>query len=542
MASIRLRLASAYAAALAGTLVVFVGALWTTRGAAGDRELQRYVTEEAESVTRLISQARGPGLPLTEVDDPLVGPQAVSRVRVLLDALPNLIFVTDSAGRIVYGSPETRVLRVGQAGDIVRTSAALTPTRSGKVNVERDTTGAAGAYVRARRLPPVDQVLMVRREMPAELAPLRAVIVATSTRSALQARDELFRTGLVVAPLVLLLSSAAAWWIAGRAMRPLDRMVTELEAITDGRSLHRRLAVDGGPPEELDDGPRDELARLSATVNAMIGRLDTSFGALRRFTADASHELKTPLTVLRATVERAMAAPVHANEQLVALEEALHETTRMAALVDSLLTLARFDEGRFDLHREPVALEPLVRDVAETAHILGEAGGLDIRVTALEPAVVQGDSTRLRQLFLNLVTNAIKYTPRGGTVELALKRAPSDDEGGTASVAFSVRDTGIGIAAADLPYIFDRFWRADRARSRRPVSADGGPLERGGFGLGLAISQWIAQAHGGSIAVASRLMRGTTFTVLLPAILPAPAVEQEVIVMDERAALDVIES
>jgi signal transduction histidine kinase len=180
----------------------------------------------------------------------------------------------------------------------------------------------------------------------------------------------------------------------------------------------------------------------------------------------------------------------------------------MADLVDSLLTLARFDEGRFDLHREPIDLEPVVRDVYETAVILGEASGLHIGMPVLEPVVVLGDATRLRQLFLNLITNAIKYTPRGGTVEISLRR-------GEDTVAFAVRDTGIGIAAADLPYIFDRFWRADRARSRRQ-SSDGASAERGGFGLGLAISQWITQAHGGTLAVVSRLTRGTTFTVTLP--------------------------
>jgi signal transduction histidine kinase len=160
-----------------------------------------------------------------------------------------------------------------------------------------------------------------------------------------------------------------------------------------------------------------------------------------------------------------------------------------------------------------VAVEPLVHDVAETAHLLGEAAGVEIAVTALEPATVLGDLVRLRQLFLNLVTNAIKYTPAGGRVELALRVADG-------VVAFTVRDTGIGIAAADLPYIFDRFWRADRARSRRPGGADAS--ERGSFGLGLAISQWIAQAHGGHIAVASRLTRGTTFTVTLPAAADPP--------------------
>jgi signal transduction histidine kinase len=465
-------------------------------------------------------RAGGPGLALTEVRDPIVGPLVVDRVRLLLDVLPNIVLVTDTAGRIVYGSPEARVLTVGGAFVVDTQTARLTPTRAAKLPITRDTTGAAGAYVRARGLPRSEQVLAVRRVLRPELAPLRSVVVATPTRSARRAQQELLAAAAAIAPVVLVLSAVAAWWIAGRAVRPLGRMVTELEAITDGRSLHRRLAIGGLAPGEGDAGAPDELSRLAATLNAMIGRLETSFGALRRFTADASHELKTPLTVMRATVERAMGAPPHSAEQFEALEEALQETTRMAALVDSLLTLARFDEGRFDLHREPVALDALVRDVGETAHLLGEAGGLEIVVTGLEPVAVQGDPTRLRQLFLNLVTNAIKYTPPGGRVELALRRAEGLGDG-PGAVTFSVRDTGIGIAAADLPYIFDRFWRADRARSRRVASgAADAAGERGGFGLGLAISQWIAQAHGGHIAVASRLTRGTTFTVTLP--LPEP--------------------
>jgi two-component system OmpR family sensor kinase len=233
----------------------------------------------------------------------------------------------------------------------------------------------------------------------------------------------------------------------------------------------------------------------------MIGRLESSFIALRRFTADASHELKTPLAVLRVDVERAMHVPQGSTEQLVALEEALHETARMADLVESLLTLARADEGRFDLMREPVELEPLGRDVFETALILGEDAGLTVTMPRIENCVVSGDRIRLRQLFLNLITNAIKYTPRGGEVELQLVSTESEAQ-------FSVRDTGIGIAAIDLPNIFDRFYRADRVRSRQS--------ERGGFGLGLSISQWIAQAHGGTLTVQSRLHRGSTFMVTLP--------------------------
>ena len=222
---------------------------------------------------------------------------------------------------------------------------------------------------------------------------------------------------------------------------------------------------------------------------------------MRRFTADASHELKTPLTVLRASIERAMMARRGSNEQMEFLEQALNEVTRMADLVNSLLSLARADEGRFDVVRDEVLLDSMLRDIAETATILGEPNGIEVIVSGCEPLTVEGDAPRLRQLLLNLVENAIKYTTVGGTVELAL----SSDRG---SAVLIVKDTGMGIAAADLPFIFERFWRADRARSR----ASG----RGGTGLGLAISQYIAQAHGGSLIAQSRLGRGSTFTLTLP--------------------------
>ena len=180
----------------------------------------------------------------------------------------------------------------------------------------------------------------------------------------------------------------------------------------------------------------------------------------------------------------------------------------MTDLVDSLLTLARADEGRYEVVSEPVHLEPLTREVFETAVILGEDAGLEVGLPVIEDAVVLGDRTRLRQLFLNLITNAIKYTPRGGRVEVALSRRAGE-------ATFTVRDSGIGIAAGDLPYVFERFWRADRARSRQ-ASGDAGAPGRGGFGLGLSISEYIAQAHGGSLTVQSRLGRGSAFTVTLP--------------------------
>jgi signal transduction histidine kinase len=234
----------------------------------------------------------------------------------------------------------------------------------------------------------------------------------------------------------------------------------------------------------------------------MIGRLEMSLPALRRFTADASHELKTRWPCLRADVERAMHASTSGTEQLVALEEALHETTRMADLVESLLTLARADEGRFDLMREPVDLEPLARDVFETALILGEEPGLNVTMPRVENSVVLGDAaTRLRQLFLNIITNAIKYTPRGGDVELSLT---ASEEEATFSVARYRHRHRRHRPAQHLRSVLSRGSRAvapGRTWRVRPR-----PLDQ----------QWIAQAHGGTLSVQSRLHRGSTFTVSLP--------------------------
>jgi len=234
----------------------------------------------------------------------------------------------------------------------------------------------------------------------------------------------------------------------------------------------------------------------------MIARLEQSFAGLRRFTADASHELKTPLMVFRAGVERGLTMPGSPPEAIEVLDATLEEINRMTELVDNLLTLARADEGRATLAVEPCDLRELMGEAAETASILGEESGIGVRTEIPNtPVVLSIDQSRIRQLLLNLITNAIKYTLPGGKVSLALV-----DQGDT--VALIVGDTGIGIAPADLPHIFDRFWRADVARARTG--------ERPGVGLGLAITKWIAEAHGGHITVQSRPGRGTAFTVILP--------------------------
>ncbi|MCO4100970.1 sensor histidine kinase [Gemmatimonas sp.] len=476
MRSIRARLTLAWTAASIGTLLIFSLTLLAVRREILVQELESRVQIEAEHIVKAINLARTTGTePVFGLSDPLAVRTVGQRMASFLSLLDGYVLVQDSTGYDIYASPLVSGLSTSDRGLF---SEAARESQAGN-EMQRVVLFN-------------DEVLLAARDVPLSEDARYRVYAALSTSEIDATLRSIAWTMVVISPFLVAVSVLFAYVIAGRVFRPIDRIIDQVEAITDGRSLHRRLAIGAAG---------EELSRLSATLNAFIERIETSFGALRRFTADASHELKTPLAVMRADVERAMHPGANETEQAIALEEALQQVTRMADLVDSLLTLARADEGRFDLYREPIELAPLAREVVETARLLGEDSGLIIEASSFENAEVLGDVTRLRQLFLNLVTNAIKYTPRGGTVEISLTR---DAE----VVRFAVRDTGIGIAAADLPYVFERFWRADRVRSRAS--------ERGGFGLGLAISQWIAQAHSGTLDVQSRLGRGSTFTVTLP--------------------------
>jgi signal transduction histidine kinase len=487
MASTRARLTISYAIVLLGTMVVFAVSVWAGRREIATRDqLGLEIFRSADKVLATIQNAQLEGKRLTYVDTAVTGTPVIRATKELgdvLDPLPGWFIVLDPGGRSLYSSTLMRSL--SSDDQVTFSSAVLKLT---------DEMGGVFVPVRGDSL----KLLALGKRNVAVGPNISRVVAAIPSNLGEVPPQLLVGTMVVLAPIIFVVSVLVAYLVVGTAFRPIDQLINEVEAITDGRSLHRRLPTDTSS---------DELSRLGLTVNAMLTRLESSFAALRRFTADASHELKTPLTVLRADVERSMHPGTNRAERMVALEEALQETARMSDLVDSLLTLARADEGRFDIFSKPIDLEPLIREVYETAVILGEDAGLLLSLPTLENAVVMGDRTRLRQLLLNLVTNAIKYTPRGGRVELSVTRRPNDE------ISITVRDTGIGISANDLPHVFDRFWRADRVRSRSS--------ERGGFGLGLSISQWIVQAHGGTITVQSRLGRGSIFTVVLP-VTPVP--------------------
>ena len=485
MQSIRGRLTFSYAIALTATIAVFGAALYWERRQSSVREAEqqlevRLAEESRFAIRWLQAQARrGPVVVIL----PNLGQrdstyELVSDARGLFEGMRDYLFVVDGSGRLIYVSPPARDLGP-EALVALRQVILRQPVEVGRGRLRLLPDEADFRYL----LQPVDS-------LGGELG---SILVAAQPITELNAPAQLLVSMILVAPLILMASTLLGYWLAGRALRPVDTMVAELEAIQDGRSLHRRLAVSTA---------EDELSRLAQKLNAMLSRVEQSFNALRRFTADASHELKTPLMVLRAGVERSLTDPQTPNALVGSLDETLRQINQMSELVTNLLTLARADEGRAGLVLVAADLRELVSEALETAELLGTEQGVEL-VSDLppKPVVVALDPPRIRQLLMNLVTNAVKYTPAKGQVSIRL----SGDE---TSAQLVVADTGIGIAPGDLEHVFERFWRADPARSRTG--------ERPGTGLGLAISKWIAEAHGGTIEVQSRPGRGTIVTVTLP--------------------------
>ena len=319
---------------------------------------------------------------------------------------------------------------------------------------------------------------------------VNVVQVGTSLQPVEETLDRLLLILLITGPAAWGLSLVGGWFLAGRALRPVDQITQAAQRITAG-DLSQRLAV---PPS------RDEVGRLALTFNEMIARLDASFRQIRQFSTDASHELRTPLTVLKGETELALRRPRSEEQYRSVLESGLEEIDRMTRIVEELLFLSRADLGEIPLERTPVRLDSLLEDVKRQAEVLAQERDIKVTLGAMEPVTVTGDEWRLRELLLNLVDNALTYSHKGGTVELRLQR-----DGRAARVV--VMDHGIGILPEEQSRVFDRFYRTADARAH----------SKKGTGLGLAISKWIAEAHGGRIEVRSRPQEGATFTVVLPA-------------------------
>jgi heavy metal sensor kinase len=294
----------------------------------------------------------------------------------------------------------------------------------------------------------------------------------------------------VAYPVTLVVASFGGAFLAGRALSPIDRL-TRLARRISAEDLGQRLDL------RLPD---DEVGRLARTFDEMIARLDEAFRRQRQFTADASHELRTPMTVIKGQIEVALQRERDPQAYRQVLQAVNEEVDRMIRLVGSLLTLARADAGQIPITLEPVSLPDVVGAAIEQVQPLASRRGVDLQLSSSRPVTLRADDDLILQLLLNLLDNAIKYTAAGGQVTVGWNANGRD-------VELWVRDTGSGIAREHLTRLFERFYRVDKARSRA----------EGGSGLGLAISRWIAEAHGGSISVESALGRGSTFTVRLPA-------------------------
>jgi len=513
MRTVRAQLTLAYAVALAGTMFVFAGTLLFFQAPDPFAEIDARTKPQADLIANMVAEVSLSG-GVVETDS-LTGRSRLSfRVVELIQSVDDYILMFDSTGHVLYAAIASARLTQGgfdspQGGvptdspvvlpEVVITGAAdsaggapVGPDALRDLGGLSNLSGPAGTFGNYDLGGSIGGIRYYARPVSAGRG-IASLMIAVPNAEVVRVGRRILLGMLASAPLILVASTLVGYLIAGRTLAPMDRIIDEIEAITDGRSLHRRV---------LDVRSTEELQRLSTTLNNMLVRLERNFLSLRRFTADASHELKTPLTVLRAGVERAITHPEATPELLAVLEEALIEVNRMTELVDSLLTLARADEGRAPVHLERLDIRELLGELTETASILGEQAHVNVRVAMpARPLVVAVDRRRSRQLFMNLLTNAVKYTPAGGTVTIECRRRGGE-------IVFEIRDTGIGIASGELPHVFDRFWRADVARSRSG--------QRPGAGLGLAICKWIAEAHGGSIRVESRRGKGTTFTVVLP--------------------------
>jgi heavy metal sensor kinase len=313
--------------------------------------------------------------------------------------------------------------------------------------------------------------------------------VANSRANINRIRDQLVFCINVGTPLILIFAVFMGRLFAKKALAPVEQIRARAQTI-ESDSLRNRLEY---------DGPPDELYRLTETLNDMLGRIQKAMSQMKRFVADASHELRIPLTGLRGTVEVAMRQKRSVEEHEQILETVHREAERMSELVWDLLSLARADAGELKLEKTDVDLEAFMKNVFEEAQALNAEKKIHVRLGEIAAGNVAFDEVKIHQLLINLIENAIRYNKPGGEIVLSSHRSH-------AALTISVKDNGMGIAAEDQEKIFERFYRVDKARSR----------EAGGTGLGLSIARSIAEAHKGTLTVRSTLNEGSEFTLSLP--------------------------
>ena len=316
------------------------------------------------------------------------------------------------------------------------------------------------------------------------------VQVGTSLKVVVDTLKNLKIILLTAVPAVLLLTALIGRFIARRALKPVAKITQTANDIGSGANLSQRI-----PVSEV----KDEIGQLALTFNSMMDRLESSFTQMRQFSSDASHELRTPLTVLKGQSELALGKERKPEEYQEVISSNLEEVQYMSKVLEDLFLLSKSDENQIALDCESVDLKSLIEEVCKHAEIIASDKNVKIVIAYLEGVQVYGDPVRLRQMIWNVVVNGIKYTQHGGEVKISTRHK----EGG---VLITIQDNGIGISEEDLPLIFNRFYRVDKARSR----------QEGGTGLGLSICKFIVDAHKGSIDIESKLGKGTKFKITLP--------------------------
>jgi heavy metal sensor kinase len=317
------------------------------------------------------------------------------------------------------------------------------------------------------------------------------IFVAYPLEPIYEVTDSVFYNFLFITPLALLISVIGGWFLAHKSLKPVDELTKTAKEIT-AQNLNRRL-----PTLRADD----ELSRLTEQFNDMINRLQASFVQIQRFSADASHELRTPLTIMRGEIEVALRnqrMSRQARELFISMND---ELVRLSSIVESLMILIKSDTGRFVFDMQPLAIDEFIQQIFEEAQVLAESKKIKIKYEHTEELRIKGDAARLKQLFLNIIDNAVRYTQPHGLVTISLSK-------NIEKAIIIIKDNGIGIPRKEQGKIFERFYRVER---------ESGDVENtSGSGLGLAIAKWIAEAHNGSIEVKSREGRGSSFIVQLP--------------------------
>jgi signal transduction histidine kinase len=304
------------------------------------------------------------------------------------------------------------------------------------------------------------------------------------------ARDVLLYIMVIAMIIASLMAAYGSWLAVGNALAPLDSITETAEQINRADDLARRIPY---------EGPKgDEIGSLIEAFNQTLERLETLFTSQQRFLADVSHELRTPLTVIKGNVDLMRRMKSLDEESLTSIDQ---ESGRLTRLVGGLLLLAQAESGSVSLDMRPVELDTLTLEVFQEMKVLA-GGKIELKLTEIDQLQVNGDRDRLKQVLLNLVGNAIQYTPQDGNVFLSLGKVAEQ-------ARLIIRDTGPGIPSEDLPHIFERFYRAEKSRTRGKAT---------GFGLGLSIANWIVEKHGGRIEVDSKEGQGTTFCIWLPLI------------------------